>query len=59
MTLPKGVFTLHVARHGRRGRHFVAFRIGRIEGREVIDVLRSLHDAMAFPRHVSSTDEVS
>jgi toxin ParE1/3/4 len=57
--IAKGVFTLHVARNGRRGRHFVVFRIGRYEGREVIDVLRLLHDAIDLPRHVSSADETN
>ena len=55
--IAKGVFTLHVARNGRKGRHFVLFRIGRNEGREVIDVLRLLHDAMDLPRHVPPVDE--
>lgn len=57
--IAKGVFTLHVARHGRRGRHFVVFRISRIEGREVVDALRLLHDAMDVPRHVPSRDETN
>jgi toxin ParE1/3/4 len=48
----KGLFTLHVARGGRKGRHFVLFRVD--EGREgrVVDVLRVLHDAMDLSRHV-------
>lgn len=46
----KGLSTLHVARKGRRGRHFVLFRTD-IAG-AVIDVLRLLHDAMDLPRHV-------
>lgn len=37
------IFTLHVARNGRKGRHFVLFRVA---GDEVIDVLRLLHDSM-------------
>jgi toxin ParE1/3/4 len=55
--IAKGLFTLHVARHGRKGRHFVIFRVGRDQGREVIDVLRVLHDAMDLPRHVPPVDE--
>jgi toxin ParE1/3/4 len=55
----KGVHTLHVARRGRKGHHFVAFRIGRDEHGDVIDVLRLLHDAMDLPRHVSANDEVT
>jgi toxin ParE1/3/4 len=48
----KGIFTLHVARRGRKAPHFVVFRIGRGEEREVIEVLRLLHDAMDLPRHL-------
>ena len=44
--------TLHVARNGRKGRHFVMFRIGSIEGGDVIDVLRLLHDSMDLERHL-------
>jgi toxin ParE1/3/4 len=40
----KGLFTLHVARNGRKGRHFVLFRV-RPNARQV-EVLRLLHDAM-------------
>ncbi len=55
--IARGVFTLHVARHGRKGRHFVVFRIGRDEAGEIIDVLRLLHDSMDLPRHVPPADE--
>jgi toxin ParE1/3/4 len=41
--------TLHVARAGRRGRHFIMYRAG--EG-QVIEVLRILHDAMDLARHI-------
>lgn len=44
-----GVSVLHVARNGRKGHHFVVFRVG---GNSVIDVLRVLHDSMDLPRHV-------
>jgi toxin ParE1/3/4 len=37
------IFTLHVARLGRKGRHFVVFKIS--QG-QTIDVLRLLHDSM-------------
>jgi toxin ParE1/3/4 len=57
--IARGVFTLHVARRGRKGRHFVVFRIGRHEGGEVIDVLRLLHDSMDLPRHVPPADETT
>jgi toxin ParE1/3/4 len=47
-----GLFTLHVARRGRRGRHFVLFRAWRVGDRDVVDVIRLLHDAMDLPQHV-------
>jgi toxin ParE1/3/4 len=46
-----GILTLHVARNGRKGRHFLMFRVSDREG-HVIDVLRILHDAMDLQRHV-------
>lgn len=55
----KGIFTLHVARKGRKGRHFLMFRLGRVSDREVIEVLRVLHDAMDLPRHLPPADERS
>ena len=48
----KHLFTLHVAREGNRGRHFVLFRVDAAPGRRQIDVLRILHDAMDLQRHV-------
>jgi toxin ParE1/3/4 len=61
--IAKGLFTLHVARHGRKGRHFVLFRIGgdnagRGVAREVVEVLRVLHDAMDLARHLPAVDEI-
>lgn len=53
----KGIFTLHVARKGRKGRHFVMFRFGRAPDDDVIEVLRLLHDAMDPQRHLSPVDE--
>ena len=44
--------TVHVARNGRKGRHFVVFRAGSDQGRNVIDVLRLLHDSMDLERHL-------
>jgi toxin ParE1/3/4 len=55
--IAKGLFTLHVARGGRKGRHFVMFRIGDDPDREVIDVLRLLHDVMDLPRHLPPINE--
>jgi toxin ParE1/3/4 len=43
-----GIRTLHVARQGRAGRHFVVFRAAG----SGIDVLRLLHDSMDLPRHL-------
>lgn len=51
--IAKGLFTLHVARQGRRGRHFLLFRTGKDEEKNVVEVLRILHDAMDLPRHVA------
>lgn len=46
------IWTLHVARNGRKGRHFVLFRINKIKAHNVIDVLRLLHDSMDLERHL-------
>jgi toxin ParE1/3/4 len=43
-----GLRTLHVARHGRRGRHFLMYRVA--AGR-TIEIARILHDRMDLPRH--------
>ena len=50
--IAKGLRTLHVARLGRKGRHFILFRIRRDRKHDVIDVLRLLHDSMDLARHV-------
>ena len=47
-----GVLTLHVARKGRKGRHFVLFRVGDTSPEKSIDVLRLLHDAMDLQRYL-------
>jgi toxin ParE1/3/4 len=44
-----GIHTLHVARQGRKGRHFVAFTVS--EG-HIINVLRLLHDGMDLAKHL-------
>jgi toxin ParE1/3/4 len=44
-----GLRTLHVARHGRRGRHFLLFRA--VED-QVIEIGRILHDQMDLKRHL-------
>ena len=52
--ISKGFMTLHVARVGRRGRHFVLYRIAGASEPSTIDVLRLLHDSMDLVRHVGS-----
>jgi toxin ParE1/3/4 len=44
-----GIYTLYVARNGRKGRHFVVFRIAE---NQTIAVLRLLHERMDLARHV-------
>jgi toxin ParE1/3/4 len=50
-----GLFTLHVARGGRKGRHFVLFRVRPDEQQSQVEVLRLLHDAMDLGLHVPGT----
>lgn len=52
----QGLYSLHIARNGRRGRQFVMFRVAPGE-RDVIEVLRILHDSMDLPKHLSSSDQ--
>jgi len=47
-----GLRTLHVARHGRRGRYFLLYRAA--EG-GIIEIGRILHDQMDLQRHVQSS----
>jgi toxin ParE1/3/4 len=51
----RGLFTLHVARGGQKGRHFVLFRVGPDKRRREVEVLRLLHDAMDLRLHTAST----
>ena len=44
-----GLRTLHVARHGRRGSHFLIYRAA---PRSTIEIVRILHDRMDLQRHV-------
>lgn len=46
------VATLHVARHGRKGRHQLVFRVD--EAVCLIEILRVLHDSMDLQRHLDS-----
>jgi toxin ParE1/3/4 len=50
--IAEGLYTLHVARNRRRGRHFILFRMVTDERRSTVDVLRVLHDAVDLTRHV-------
>ncbi len=54
--IARGILSLHVARKGRKGRHFVIFRVARDQGTPTIEVLRLLHDAMDLPRHLPPFD---
>lgn len=49
-----GIRTLHVARQGRKGRHFVIFKEAT---RQIIDVLRLLHDSLDLVRHVPRVND--
>ncbi|WP_310389463.1 type II toxin-antitoxin system RelE/ParE family toxin [Roseateles sp.] len=54
------IYTLHIARHGRKARHFVMFRASSGEGgAPAVDVLRLLHDGMDLERHWPPPDEAS
>ena len=44
-----GLRTLHVARRGRKGSHFLLFRIASQGDSPLIDVVRILHDRMDLP----------
>jgi toxin ParE1/3/4 len=48
-----GIRTLHVARQGRAGRHFVVFCATGSD----IDILRLLHDSMDLPRHLPAIND--
>ena len=50
-----GLRTVHVARHGRRGSHFLMYRVA---PKTTIEIVRILHDRMDLRRHLpSSSDE--
>ena len=46
------VATLHVARHGGKGRHQLVFRVD--ETACLIEILRILHDSMDLARHLDA-----
>jgi toxin ParE1/3/4 len=51
-----GLRTLHVARRGRRGSHFLMYRAA---PNSTIEIVRILHDAMDLQRHVPAVPEES
>ena len=53
----EGLFTLHVARGRRKGRHLVLFRVGDKGTSRTIEVLRLLHDSMDLVRHVPAATD--
>ena len=52
--ISEGIFSLHVARPGRKGRHLVLCRVAETAEIPTIDVLRLLHESMDFPRHLGA-----
>lgn len=50
--LSGGLMTLHVARGGRKGRHFIVFRVAPDADHPTLDILRILHDAMDTARYL-------
>jgi toxin ParE1/3/4 len=44
-----GLRTVHVARHGRRGSHFLMYRV---TPKTTIEIVRILHDRMDLQRHL-------
>jgi toxin ParE1/3/4 len=52
-----GLRTLHIARRGRRGRHFLMYRA---VPNSMIEIVRILHERMDLPRHVpTGPDEIA
>jgi toxin ParE1/3/4 len=43
-----GLRTVHVARHGRRGSHFLMYRVA---PKTTVEIVRILHDRMDLQRH--------
>jgi toxin ParE1/3/4 len=48
-----GLRTLDVARHGRRGRHFLMYRVAT---KRTIEIVRILHDRMDLQRHIPTNE---
>lgn len=54
--LGAGVHILHIARQGRKGRHFVVYRL---TDEPILEVLRLLHDSMDLARHLPLASDYS
>ena len=52
----RGAYTLHVARHGRRGRHLLLYRV---IGDQMIEIARIPRDSMDLRRHLSASEDDS
>ena len=52
----RGLRTLHVARRGRRGSHFLMYRAA---PKNTIEIVRILHDRMDLRRHVPYASDQS
>ncbi|HKV15023.1 MAG TPA: type II toxin-antitoxin system RelE/ParE family toxin [Reyranella sp.] len=51
-----GLRTLHIARHGRRGSHFLMYRS---TPERTIEIIRILHEGMDLQRHIPSARDES
>jgi toxin ParE1/3/4 len=54
----EALYSLHVARNGRRGRHFILYRVALNSDRPTIDILRLLHDAIDLSRYAPTKDDL-
>ena len=52
----RGLRTLHIARRGRRGRHFLLYRVAT---ERIIEIGRILHDSMDLQRHLPPANDES
>jgi toxin ParE1/3/4 len=50
----KGFYSLHIARHGRHGRHLLLYRL---IGDQTIEIARILHDSMDLRRHLPASGQ--
>jgi len=50
--IAQGLYTFHISRNRRRGRHVILFRIGQDQGQLLIVIGRILHDSMDMARHL-------